>query len=160
MKFKYVGKKQQETAFFDKTGIVWTPDAVHDVANLETGKAMLKHPDVFEPVEEAPTLGLADAAKPPAPPAPPPEETPPAQEGQPADSSQTDETGNVPGADDAPRAKWIMRTDDGKPLVLDALDRDTLHKLADEAGLKIHANAKAETVAARLAEAFPWADEA
>lgn len=137
MKIKYVGLKQFESAFSNETGVTWAPGAVHDIKDVALAARMLKHPDVFAVAD------TASAERPPAPPAPPP-----------------DETGNVPGADDAPRAKWIMRTDDGKPLVLDALDRDTLHKLADEAGLKIHANAKAETVAARLAEAFPWAEEA
>lgn len=46
MKIRYVGKKELETAFQEKTGLVWTPDAVHEVDDA-TATRMLLHPDVF-----------------------------------------------------------------------------------------------------------------
>lgn len=46
MKLKYVGHKQQCTAFKPDTGITWLPGAVHDVKDALAVK-MLKHHDVF-----------------------------------------------------------------------------------------------------------------
>ena len=149
MKIKYVGLKDFEDAFSGETGKTWGPGVEHDIEDLALCKRMLNHPDVFAMADGAP---VKEPATPPA--------APSGAEGQPGEKApQTDDNGNVPGADDAPRAKWIMRTDNGKPLVLDTLDRDTLHKLAEEAGLQVRANARAETVAERLAEAFPWTEE-
>ena len=48
----------------------------------------------------------------------------------------------------------FMQTADG-PLDLSKLDKDQLHALAKESGVQVHHKAKAETVAAKLAEAFP-----
>lgn len=58
MKIKYVGLKDEETAFSPETGIVWYPGSAHDVPDA-IGKRMLAHPDVF---------ALAAAVTSPAPP--------------------------------------------------------------------------------------------
>ncbi len=71
MKLKYVGLKPDgETAFHDKTGVVWFPGSCHEVKD-EIATTMLRHPDVFaldvvavkqeDPVEEkAPSITLSD----------------------------------------------------------------------------------------------------
>ncbi len=48
MRLKYVGAKGSEAKFVEKTGIVWTPGASHDVAEGMAAH-MLKHPDVWAP---------------------------------------------------------------------------------------------------------------
>ena len=140
MKIKYVGKKDVETAFSAESGITWTPGAEHDIANVALCKRMLNHPDVFEIVEgvQKPAAtstegaqGLSDVVSKPEAPA--------------ADTKPTE------GA-----AKLLMQTAAGA-LDLSLLSKDDLHALAKEQGLSIHPNAKAETVAAKLAEAFPVA---
>lgn len=142
MKIKYVGKKECETAFSNETGITWEQGAVHDISNLALCKRMLNHPDVFEHVEEeqkpiAPVqgpntdggAGLSDA--------------------KPKADAQTGDEKPTEGA-----AKLLMQTTAGV-LDLALLDKDQLHALAKEQNLSIHPNAKAETVAAKLAAAFP-----
>jgi len=52
MEIKYVGRKQQCTAFKADTGISWLPGAVHEVKDAIATK-MLKHPDVFAAVAKA-----------------------------------------------------------------------------------------------------------
>lgn len=47
MKIKYVGLKDEETAFSHKTGIVWTPGDSHEIRDAAMAKQMLQHPDVF-----------------------------------------------------------------------------------------------------------------
>jgi hypothetical protein len=143
MKFKYVGKKERETAFSEATGIVWEPGSEHDIADKAVAKRMLAHPDVFEPV------ALADAA--------------PAAEGdglsavatttatKPADAPPQEP--QAPAEADKPAA-LVMMTKAG-PLDLSTLDKAQLHQLAKDEGVDIHPNAKAETVAKRLAEMFP-----
>lgn len=58
MKIKYVGLKDEETAFSRDTGITWFPGSVHDVPD-DKAKRMLQHPDVFAQAEgdEQPTDG-------------------------------------------------------------------------------------------------------
>lgn len=137
MKIKYVGKKEVETAFSNETGIIWTPGSEHDINDVAMCKRMLNHPDVFEHVEEeqkpaASTeggKGLSDA---------PVKTEAPATETKPTEGP----------------AKLQMQTAAGA-LDLSLLDKDQLHALAKEQGLSVHHNAKAETVAAKLAEAFP-----
>jgi hypothetical protein len=64
MRFKYIGlKKDGERAFLDKTGITWMPGEVHDVADAAVAEQMLRHGDVWEPVQAK----LADAKVPAAP---------------------------------------------------------------------------------------------
>lgn len=63
-KIRYVGLKQEETAFKDLTGITWAKGAVEPV-DIKHVVAMLKHPDVFELAEES-IGGLADAKPTPA----------------------------------------------------------------------------------------------
>lgn len=147
MKFKYVGKKDRETAFSESTGIVWEPGSEHDIADKAVAKRMLAHPDVFEPV----ALAAATAA--------------PAAEGAGLSAVATTATEPVkpaaaqpqepqaPAAADKP-AELVMMTEAG-PLNLSVLDKAQLHQLAKELGVDIHPNAKSETVAKRLAEMFP-----
>lgn len=125
MKIKYVGLKDFEDAFHTETGVTWGPDVSHDI-KPDIAARMLRHPDVFE----------VDAA--------------PADEKKPDDKKPADD--KVPEAPPAP--KFVMQTADGV-LALDELDKDTLHQLAKESGIEVHANAAAKTVAAKLAEAFP-----
>ena len=147
MKFKYVGKKDRETAFSEATGIVWEPGSEHDIADKAIAKRMLAHPDVFEPValaDAAPAIdgaGLSSIASAPA-------STEPVK---PA-AAQPQEP-QAPADDDKP-ASLVMMTKAG-PLDLSTLDKAKLHQLAKDEGVDIHPNAKAETVAKRLAEMFP-----
>lgn len=143
MKIKYVGKKDAETAFSAETGITWTPGAEHDIPSLSLCKRMLNHPDVFEPVveEQAPAAETST-------------------EGAKGLSDAPNKT-EAPAGDDKPAegaAKLLMQTTAGV-LDLSLLTKDQLHALAKEQGMSIHPNAKAETVAAKLAETFPVAAE-
>lgn len=63
-KIRYVGLKQEETAFSNVTGITWAQGAVESV-DIKHVAAMLNHPDVFELAEES-IGGLADAKPTPA----------------------------------------------------------------------------------------------
>lgn len=145
MKIKYVGLKQFEDAFKGETGVTWGPGVEHDI-DAAIAARMLKHPDVF---------ALSASVKEPETPKQPeaPALVAEAQEPQ-EEAQQTDDTGNVPGVEDAPKAEHIMRTDSGKPLVLDTLDLATLRELAKEQGIKV-GNSGAERIRERLAEAFP-----
>lgn len=127
MKIKYVGLKDFEDAFHTETGVTWGPDVSHDI-KPDIAARMLRHPDVF---------AMAEADE--------PGDKKPAGDEKP-------EGDKVPEAPPAP--KFAMQTADGV-LALDELDKETLHKLAKEAGIEVHANAAAKTVAAKLAEAFP-----
>lgn len=152
MKFKYVGKKERETAFSEVTGIVWEPGSEHEIKDPALSKRMLEHPDVFEPVElaTAPATpaaegdGLSDVVIPSGPEGAAITNAPKPQEQQ----EPQDQTGA-----DKP-AELVMMTEAG-PLNLSVLDKAQLHQLAKELGVDIHPNAKAETVAKRLAEMFP-----
>ncbi|HKB53450.1 MAG TPA: hypothetical protein VKD22_05565 [Ramlibacter sp.] len=62
---RYVGTKAKCTAFKDKTGITWAPDAVHEIADAKLAERMLRHDDVFAPagaVSLDPLDGLDEAA--------------------------------------------------------------------------------------------------
>lgn len=127
MKLKYVGLKNEETAFSPETGITWTPGSSHDVADL-IAKRMLAHPDVFALDE---SKGKAAPAAAPAPADPP---------------AGTDGESAEP--------EFVIATSEG-PLTLDGMDRDTLVALAKEAGLKHHHNAGIDKLRALLMAAFP-----
>lgn len=45
---RYIGTKPTSNAFYDETGIVWTPGKVDTVLDDEVALRMLMHPDVFE----------------------------------------------------------------------------------------------------------------
>ena len=140
MKIKYVGLKQFEDAFSGETGKTWGPGIEHDIDPAIAAR-MLRHPDVFAladgaPVKEPETLSLSDAVV----------VTPVADE-------QGSDTGNVPNAEEQPKAKHIMQTEEG-PLVLDFLDKDTLKQLAKEADIAV-GNSGADKIRQKLAEAFP-----
>lgn len=142
MKIKYVGLKEHETAFSGETGVTWGPGVEHDIADADLCARMLKHPDVFAlagaTVKEPESLSLADAVT-----------------VTPVDDDQDDasETGNVPQADEQPRAKYLMQTDEGA-LVLDALDKATLKELAKELDVAV-GNSGEEKIRQKLVEAFP-----
>lgn len=139
---EYIGKKASRADTVAGTKVVWNgPGDVQEVPDLAVFK-LLKHPDVWALVASKPqTPKQAEA--------PVVEESPTAEA-----KPQTDDTGNVPGVEDAPKAEHIMRTDSGKPLVLDTLDLATLRELAKEQGIKV-GNSGAERIRERLAEAFP-----
>lgn len=149
MKFKYVGKKERETAFSEVTGIVWEPGAEHEIKDPALSKRMLSHPDVFEPVELATApaapaaegAGLSDVVIPAGTESAAITNAPQPQE--PQDQTEAEKP-----------AELVMMTEAG-PLNLSVLDKAQLHQLAKELGVDIHPNAKAETVAKRLAEMFP-----
>lgn len=63
-KIRYVGLKQEESAFSNVTGITWAQGTVESV-DIKHVAAMLNHPDVFELAEES-IGGLADAKPTPA----------------------------------------------------------------------------------------------
>ncbi|APW38444.1 hypothetical protein RD110_15585 [Rhodoferax koreense] len=50
-RIRYVGAKDAERAFIDKTGIVWTPGDEHEI-EVGTASRMLQHPDVFADAEK------------------------------------------------------------------------------------------------------------
>ena len=58
MKLKYVGCKEEETAFSVETDIVWYPGSVEEVSDKFASR-MLQHPDVFARADD-------DMAQPPA----------------------------------------------------------------------------------------------
>jgi len=151
MKFKYVGKKDRETAFSEATGIVWEPGAEHDIADKAIAKRMLAHPDVFEPVALAEKQAAAPAEGAGLSTIVTTGATEPA-----AITSGTQEQAAKPQQDpeNPPAGELVMMTKAG-PLNLSTLDKAQLHQLAKDEGLDIHPNAKAETVAKRLAETFP-----
>lgn len=123
MKLKYVGLKQQCTAFKTDTGITWLPGAVHEVKDALAAK-MLKHPDVFVADDDKPAK---DAVKTPA--------APVATNTSVATTTAT----LAPGATVTPIAGS-----------LDGLDKAELHAMAKEIGLKVHHFASADTVRAAI----------
>lgn len=132
MKLKYVGLKDEETAFSPETGITWTPGSSHEVPD-NLAKRMLAHPDVFA-LDAAKPAPVKAATQAPPPPPPPPASSAPA-------------VNEVKG-------EFVIGAPDG-PLVLDGMDRDTLMALALESGLKPHPNTGAAKLMAALVEAFP-----
>ena len=150
MKIKYVGLKDFEDAFSSETGKTWGPGIEHDIDPAIAAR-MLRHPDVFAladgaPVKEPATLSLSDAVV----------VTPVADEQDDDDQDDASDTGNVPNAEEQPKAKHIMQTKSG-PLTLDALDKDTLKALAKELGVAV-GNSGAEKIREKLVEAFPVKD--
>ena len=132
MKLKYVGLKDEETAFSPETGITWTPGSSHEVPD-NLAKRMLAHPDVFALDAAKPAPGKAATQAPPPPPPPPASSAPAVNE---------------------VKGEFVIGAPDG-PLVLDGMDRDTLMALALESGLKPHPNTGAAKLMAALVEAFP-----
>lgn len=132
MKIAYVGVKLDgETAFSDKTGITWMPDDAFEVAN-DVATKMLQHPDVFAKDE-----GKAAA--------------------------KTDDTKDTSGitlsagtkVDPTDKTVSVLHYQDGTTKVLDGLEKEELHALAKQLEVKVHPNAGAANVAAKLLEAFP-----
>jgi hypothetical protein len=60
-KIKYVGKKPEESAFSELTGIVWAPGASHEVPD-EHAARLLQHTDVFARDEGKASKAAARAA--------------------------------------------------------------------------------------------------
>lgn len=133
MKLKYVGLKDEETAFSPETGITWTPGSSHEVPD-QLAKRMLAHPDVFALDTAKPAPAKVATQAPPPPPPPPP--APPA--------STVKEV----------KGEFVIGAPDG-PMVLDGMDRETLLALAKESGLKPHPNTGVEKLQLMLVDAFP-----
>ncbi len=129
MKIKYVGLKEEETAFSPESGIVWNPGSSHEVPD-GLARRMLAHPDVFA-VDEGKRAPAKTETTPPPPPAPPEQRATP------------------------PKGEFVISAPDG-PLVLDGLERDVLWNLANEAGLKPHVNLGIPKLQALLMERFPF----
>ena len=131
MQIKYVGLKEEETAFSPETGITWYPGSSHPVPD-HLAKRMLQHPDVFEKDTgeevQKPVVTL----------------TPPSLENQ-----------NPPGGNPP---EFVMRTPDG-PLVLDAMERDDLVELAKSVNVAHHVNLGAPKLRALLVEKHPFKAE-
>lgn len=162
MKLQYVGCKPFENAFESETGVTWAPGVAHDIENPTLAARMLQHPDVFALDDKAVAKAPAPAPKPIPEPKPEPvaeqePEQPQADEPEQAEAAEpqsaASDTGNIPNAEDQPRAEFIMKTENG-PLALDALDKDTLKQLAKEAGISV-GNSGADKIRAKLVEAFP-----
>ena len=137
-KIKYVGLKQDgETAFSRETGITWFPGDSHEVPE-GMAKRMLNHPDVFA------LDGSAKVAKPTLqPPAPAaPASTEPVTETQ-----VSTDPANIKLAPGAAVNPTEAKVD------LNALDKDALHALAKERGVKVHHNAGADKVREALIDA-------
>lgn len=144
---KYIGKKASRADTVAGTKTVWNGYGdVQEVPSLAVAK-LLKHPDVWVLADSKPAEAKKQEA---------PAQVAEAQEPQ-EEAPQTDDTGNIPGAQEAPQAEHIMRTETGKPLVLDTLDLATLRELAKEQGIRV-GNSGAERIRERLAEAFPMVD--
>lgn len=138
MKIKYVGLKQFEDAFEAETAVTWGPGVEHDIADPDLCTRMLKHPDVFavsgSTVKEPASNAKVDTVT-----------------VTPVDDAS--EAGNVPQADEQPKAQHIMQTEKG-PLVLDALDKATLKELAKELDVPV-GNSGEDKIRQKLVEAFP-----
>lgn len=142
MKIKYVGLKDEETAFSPESGIVWTPGLSRDIADASLAARMLKHPDVFaiDDSSEPPAKTKASA------PAPAPS--------QPAAPITLGAGAVIPPTPTNVPATFVMATPAG-PLVLDTLEKAELRKLAFEKKVSFHPNSGAPTLRKVLAEAFP-----
>ena len=142
MQIKYVGVKDEETAFSPETGITWYPGSSHAVAPA-IAKRMLQHPDVFAEdkgtAEKVVTTKTAAPVTTPAP-APAPDTTG-------GSGTQTPPDGNPP--------EFVMGTPDG-PLVLDTIEREELVGLAKELGITHHVNLGAPKLRALLVEKQPF----
>lgn len=136
MKLTYVGTKSNgSTAFKAQTGITWFSGDSHDIKDDVAAK-MLKHPDVFK---------LAEAF-------------PAAQEPKVPSVDTTGMTLAAGSKVEAPaKPAHVLHYQDGTTKVLDGLEKEELHALAKQLEVKVHPNAGAATVAAKLAEAFPAA---
>ncbi len=148
-KIKYVGLKHDgETAFGRETGITWFQGDSHEVPD-SVAKRMLNHPDVF-----AVDSGAVKAEPAPAP-APAPVTLQPVIQLQAQEPVTETKVGTeaanftlAPGAEVASSNEQVAQVVD-----LALLDKEALHALAKERGIKVHHNAGADTVRKALAEA-------
>jgi hypothetical protein len=129
-KIRYVGQKQSETAFNDRTGITWTPEQVEAV-DVKHAADMLKHPDVFA-LDEPAFAGLATAKGSPPPVVPP-----------------------VPKVEPHEPVAILIALPDGKPVDLAGMDKEQLHALAKTHGVAVHHSAGPAKVIEALVAAFP-----
>ena len=134
MQIKYVGLKEEETAFSPETGITWYPGSTHNVPD-HLAKRMLQHPDVFE-ADNAPSTKVV---------------VPKTESAQSGDGGIGGGHGNPPTPEPP---KFLMATPDG-PLALDTIERDDLVALAKELGIKHHVNLGEDKLRALLVEKHP-----
>lgn len=128
MKVKYVGLKVNgSTAFKAQTGITWFPGDSHEVKD-SIAVNMLKHSDVF----------AMDAVKI-------------------AESPVIDTAGLTlaPGGKVEIPAPASITLPSGQVIVLNGLNKDTLHQIAKESGVSVHHMSGAAKVVEALVAAFP-----
>lgn len=128
---KYVGLKDAEAAFQDKTGIVWTPGSSHPIESALASR-MLQHPDVF--AEDTSETGATKATT--------------SAVGVPLSSAAR--------VDAKESSEVVSITlEDGTTEVLTGLDVAALKALAKKLGVSHHPNAGAAKITAALQAAFP-----
>ncbi len=132
-KIKYVGIKPSRKDTVAGTGIVWTGNGdVQDVPDIAVPR-LLRHPDIWCIAADEPKKAPAKV------------ETPEQQDETQGESEQGGQSSGP---------EFVIATSEG-PLVLDAMDRDTLVALAKEAKLKHHHNAGIDKLRALLMAALP-----
>ena len=57
---RYIGTKPSETAYFDRTKIVWTPNMVNTVIDEDDAAMMLRHPEFEDAGDAKAVSGVAD----------------------------------------------------------------------------------------------------
>jgi hypothetical protein len=154
---EYVGLKDRRADTVAGTGVVWYGQGDVRAVPAEAWKKMSRHPDIWRLADEK--AQPAAKAKKPAeqqPDQPPevlgvPEDEKPAQEA----SGLTPEQWLSLSAEDREDFVKAHAAEQDKPgkVDLEALDREQLHALAKECGVRVHPNAGADTVRAKLAEA-------
>lgn len=171
VKVEYIGVKPVKTDNVAGTATLWQGHGdVQEVSEAAWAK-LSKHPDIWRQAGDKPKAAKpekkAEPTEPPADDKPPaetlgvPDDEKPAQEA----SGLTPEQWLALSAEDredfvaahaeqqAQAAKPAAKKAKPAKVDLEAMDREQLHALAKERGVKVHPNAGADTVRAKLAEA-------
>jgi hypothetical protein len=168
---EYIGVKERRADTVTNTGVVWYGQGDVRAVPAEAWAKLSKHPDIWRLAGDKPKAAKpekkVEQSEQPADDQPPgeklgvPDDEKPAQEA----SGLTPEQWLALSAedrDDFVRAHAEKVAEAAKPagkkakpakVDLEAMDREQLHALAKERGVKVHPNAGADTVRAKLAEA-------
>jgi hypothetical protein len=162
---EYIGVKERRADTVTNTGVVWYGQGDVRAVPAEAWAKLSKHPDIWRLAGDKPKAAKpekkVEQSEQPADDQPPgeklgvPDDEKPAQEA----SGLTPEQWLALSAEDrddfvrAHAEKVAGRKANPPTLHLDAMDREQLHALAKERGVKVHPNAGADTVRAKLAEA-------